>query len=138
MAADLQTLLDGFATVLDAIDGANVGLRGHAQWPDSVIVPCAIPELVDYAELDLAGSDLLCHFDVFVLTQLGSMKYGQANLIPYASAAGAQSVRAALLTDGNLNGAADCINSVRLRHFGTITVSEIVYTGCIFRVEVVG
>lgn len=133
MAGDLDTLLDGFQTVLSTISG----LHAENGWPDNINSPCAIPRLV------ARRAETLDHqtthawtFDVLVLVQIGTLRAMQERLKPYVSATGASSIERVLLADGDLNGAADCINSVTLTTYDTVNANGVEFGAAIFRVEV--
>lgn len=132
MAADLDALLDGFQTVL----GTITGLRAENGWPDQINPPCAIPRLVSrQAETVDHETTHRWTFDVLVLVQIGTLRAMQERLKPFVSATGSKSIERVLLADGDLNNAADCITSVSLTTYDTVTANGVEFGAAIFRVE---
>jgi hypothetical protein len=136
-------------TILDIQGGIKhaletiMDLRALGQEPDQPNFPLAYPRLVDWTYdqvFEMPGCEIgmLYHFDIWVAVSLGGqgLARAQAELNPYLSPGGSNSIKRALERDVSLGG---CVQSTRVTDGGAYGRSEIAGIGCLLasvRVEI--
>lgn len=125
--ADYADIADGFETRLATI----AGLRAYSEWPDQLNDPAAIvlpgDPFIEDATFD-GNFDAI--YDVLILVSKSSGDVrGTRALYAYIASTGASSVRAAILADPTLSGAAYDVIPMQIFGYGEYTHGGTQYLG---------
>jgi len=126
----LDEVLAAIKKALGSIDG----LRAHATEPEEPNFPTAYPRLVDWAYDETFPESCddvptMYHFDIWILVDLKSgLQRAQAQLNPYISPVGRNSIKQALERDMRLGG---CVDWLRLTGGGSYGTTDIAGLRCL-------
>lgn len=130
---NLDAIRDGIVTRLNTISG----LRTHPRVPDALEPPAAFLSLnsISYDDTFEGGSTVV--FDLVVCVAGWDGPRGQEKVDEYVNTTGSKSIRAAIVADPDIAGAAESVRVTGVSDMDrNITVAGSDYVGARFTVEV--
>jgi hypothetical protein len=131
--ADVATIRTGLATNLATISG----LRTSAWVPDQINPPIAVikPETITYDTAFARGLDTY-EFSVLVIVGRVDERTAQSRLDAYCASSGATSIKTAIESDRDLNGAISDLRVTEMRNYTSLPVGDVTYLAAEFVVQV--
>jgi hypothetical protein len=131
--ADVATIRTGLATNLATISG----LRTSAWVPDQINPPIAVikPETINYDTAFKRGLDTY-EFSVLVIVGRVDERSAQSRLDAYCASSGATSIKTAIESDRDLNGAISDLRVTEMRNYTSLPVGDVTYLAAEFVVQV--
>jgi hypothetical protein len=131
--ADVAMIRSGLATNLATISG----LRTSAWVPDQINPPIAVikPETINYDTAFARGLDTY-EFSVLVIVGRVDERSAQSRLDAYCASSGATSIKTAIESDRDLNGAISDLRVTEMRNYTSLPVGDVTYLAAEFVVQV--
>jgi len=131
--ADIAAIRSGIATNLATISG----LRTSAWIPDVINPPIAVvkPESISFDTAYGRGLDTL-EFTVLAIVGRVDERSAQSKLDAYCATTGASSIKRAIESDRDLNGAISDLRVTEMRNYTSLVIGDVTYLAAEFVVQV--